>query len=803
RLNPPRDAGLLENTWRLQSALEWMTPVDVVNDALETNRAQFSGVREPATVPISSMAGPKLETYPWAKLTQALAVSSPMMEPLAAFVPADFYFIRFATLPKLVEAFDVFEKRFATPLYGNAMLFGHDVAAAERDLSSRYHTELGLRTGPLTKALGGVVVSEVAIVGSDPYIVEGTDLSLVFRVKNKPAFELALQESLRSFVEKHGAIETEAGPESSTLSKSKDGQVHTTRGWIKGDVYVVSNSANAFSKIAGAANGKAKSLGAEPDLQYILARDTATKTANTEMFAFMGEEFVRSVTGPKQKLAELRRAIALMELRAPGYAELLFRRYTGRAPKNVQELRDAKMLRKEDLEHRDGSSIHYELGEAATSKWGSLARPKALLDLPEVTMLTKSEAEAYKHFSATYNDSYARYIDPISMRAKIAMDTEKPFLEYDVRVLPPSKDRLGNDERKWIREFGLGRIEAPRQDEGLHLAVGIGKGSHLRRELEEFGSNVPFVGKVQLEWIGDVASFGLFETNTLPNLYARMNREGGRGTMNMISQLTKLPLYVSLEVSSPLALGVLLSRVKKEVVGNGGEGIEWDAAFTHHDATVTRIGEKKGTGASSQGNELQAFYVVHKKQLVVTFREDVMRRAIDMIDAGTFAKRADETALGAGSANLSMQASLAPAGAFIKALQRSVSAAAMRESYRTRPSEELAEIIFLAYPEAQKNTAMFEEISTRLLGGVPSAGTRGSRYTYGAEGIVDPVLGSRIDERRLREDPDGATGLLDLLSTLARFDAKISFDPEAVSSEVKAQETLRSLHFQGRVELRK
>ena len=150
-----------------------------------------------------------------------------------------------------------------------------------------------------------------------------------------------------------------------------------------------------------------------------------------------------------------------------------------------------------------------------------------------------------------------------------------------------------------------------------------------------------------------------------------------------------------------------------------------------------------------------------------------------------------------------MQASLAPAGAFIKALQRSVSAAAMRESYRTRPSEELAEIIFLAYPEAQKNTAMFEEISTRLLGGVPSAGTRGSRYTYGAEGIVDPVLGSRIDERRLREDPDGATGLLELLATLARFDAKISFDPEAVSSEVKAQETLRSLHFQGRVELRK
>ena len=29
-----------------------------------------------------------------------------------------------------------------------------------------------------------------------------------------------------------------------------------------------------------------------------------------------------------------------------------------------------------------------------------------------------------------------------------------------IRVLPPSKDRLGNDERKWIREFGHGSLAA-------------------------------------------------------------------------------------------------------------------------------------------------------------------------------------------------------------------------------------------------------------------------------------------------------------------------------------------------------
>ena len=51
---------------------------------------------------------------------------------------------------------------------------------ADYDLAARYEAELGLRQGPLTKLLGPTVVDDLAVVGSDPYLREGSDLSLVF-----------------------------------------------------------------------------------------------------------------------------------------------------------------------------------------------------------------------------------------------------------------------------------------------------------------------------------------------------------------------------------------------------------------------------------------------------------------------------------------------------------------------------------------------------------------------------------------------------------------------------------------------
>ena len=79
---------------------------------------------------------------------------------------------------------------------------------ADYDLAARYEAELGLRQGPLTKLLGPTVVDDLAVVGSDPYLREGSDLTFVFRVRARPAFEAALAGTLAAFGAAHGGLKS-------------------------------------------------------------------------------------------------------------------------------------------------------------------------------------------------------------------------------------------------------------------------------------------------------------------------------------------------------------------------------------------------------------------------------------------------------------------------------------------------------------------------------------------------------------------------------------------------------------------
>ena len=52
-----------------------------------------------------------------------------------------------------------------------------------------------LRSG-LAKALGHTVIDQVAIVGSDPYLREGSDVTFVFDVKSQGVFDTELSRHL-------------------------------------------------------------------------------------------------------------------------------------------------------------------------------------------------------------------------------------------------------------------------------------------------------------------------------------------------------------------------------------------------------------------------------------------------------------------------------------------------------------------------------------------------------------------------------------------------------------------------------
>ena len=94
-----------------------------------------------------------------------------------------------------------------------------------------------MRQGPLTKLLGPAVVDDLAVVGSDPYLREGSDLSFVFRVRARPAFEAALAGTLAAFGAAHGGLKSATIDHQGTpihVTRSLDGVVRRHRATVGG-----------------------------------------------------------------------------------------------------------------------------------------------------------------------------------------------------------------------------------------------------------------------------------------------------------------------------------------------------------------------------------------------------------------------------------------------------------------------------------------------------------------------------------------------------------------------------------------
>src|SRR5690606_18118471 len=79
---------------------------DSLEDALQTQVVlRRARAKEPATIRIKDIEGPRLATHPWAEMLKKLpARATP--EPMATFVPADFYYLRakdYSSLERFID----------------------------------------------------------------------------------------------------------------------------------------------------------------------------------------------------------------------------------------------------------------------------------------------------------------------------------------------------------------------------------------------------------------------------------------------------------------------------------------------------------------------------------------------------------------------------------------------------------------------------------------------------------------------------------------------------------------------------
>lgn len=374
-------------------------------------------------VAVSRLAGPTVKSHPWEKM---LAGRTPEISPLARAVPEDFYFAEFRTLTKMLEAYD------AGDLWG-AHLFNQAFREAQTlSVGERLKKQLAIEADPAMRPFYDLVVEDVAVTGSDLFAREGSDVTLLFRVKQPLLFNGKMEGFLDTVVRARPDARRTTGQYLGVefvqlMTPERDVSV------ISADpepgLHVRSNSMAAFRRVVAAIKGRdeagraVRRLGDATEFAYIRTL-MPRGDAREDGFVYLSDAFIRRLVGPELKLTERRRLVCYNHLRMIGHASLLFRTEQGRWPDSLEQLARTNSapgtFGEGALSCPDGGqyALSADKTTGVCSHHGHALRLTPNIEIP-VAEVSGAEANEYSAFLNEYNSYWRTFFDPIAIRLKV------------------------------------------------------------------------------------------------------------------------------------------------------------------------------------------------------------------------------------------------------------------------------------------------------------------------------------------------------------------------------------------------
>jgi hypothetical protein len=375
-------------------------------------------------VKVAELTGPTIKGHPWKEM---LAGRTPAVSPLAGCVPADFYFMEFRSLGKALELGDTGDL-WARHLFSQAKHEARSQLSVER-----LKRQLAIETTGLLRPFYDLVVQEIAVTGSDLFWREGSDVTVVFRVRQPEVFRAQMDAFLTKAEQSLPGTQRSEGEYLGVRYMhvaSPDRAVHVFSAYAAPDLHVRSNSRVALRRVIEAIRGSDElgqpvtRLGDTDEFAYI--RTLLPRGAEEEDgLIYLSDPFIRRLVGPQLKLTERRRMLCYNHLRMIGHAALLYRTQTGRAAETLQDLVQANCAPGEfgsgKLVCPDGGSyaLSADGRSGVCSHHGQAACLTPCCEIP-LTEVTHAEATAYRAFLEQYNQYWRTFFDPIAIRIQIA-----------------------------------------------------------------------------------------------------------------------------------------------------------------------------------------------------------------------------------------------------------------------------------------------------------------------------------------------------------------------------------------------
>ena len=281
-------------------------------------------------------------------------------------------------------------------------------------MSERMERQLVVKQTALGRMLGGTLVSDVAMVGSDMFMREGAAFGLLFE-RETPSFSRGIsrpQRAERLKATKDATEETVAiaGKKVSYIS-TPDGSVRSYY-LVDGDYLFVTTSRTLMRRFIETGEGK-DSLGKSAEFRH--ARTVMPLAREDTVFVYLSDAFFRNMAGPHYWIEMRRRLEATADIELVEVA-LLASATEGQPGDTIEELVAGGFLPPWFGLRADGIAVVIAEGEVRDSLRGGRGHFVPIPDVP-VERIAPAEAEAYRKFLEFYHAKWGR-LDPMMVGVK-------------------------------------------------------------------------------------------------------------------------------------------------------------------------------------------------------------------------------------------------------------------------------------------------------------------------------------------------------------------------------------------------
>lgn len=611
-----------------------------IQDALQQQSYSAAPTVGDHNVHISRVASPNLRSLPYETLLEEAAKkgAKPSVHEIARLVPEDQYLLQFGSVDTAWELSDL------TKEWGDSVLRLFTIHARHSRLQDKVENQLCLQRDPITQLFADKVITEVAVTGSDPFVYEGTDLSIIFRLKAPKAFEAAAEGWLAQVRQRHPAlVERNFNYRGhGVAARYTEDRMVSSFSVRHGEYAIYSNSHVAVRKIVDTCAKRLPTLYDAKDYQYVSTILPPSKEPHTGYF-YASEAFLKRQIGPAMKIAEKRRLQCFNNLVMLNNASLFYRLENGKSPDSITDLVKGRFVDPAKLTCPHGGTYAFD-AKHDTGTCSLHNRLKYLTPNAELKVLkvSRQEKDEYERYLRRYQRFWQGVFDPIAIR--LAVSPERVKLETS--VLPFANGSLYTDLRDWVNEAPepLRVAQAPRS---AVLSLGITLG---HEQIAEYLRDIPGIPDTlsadptltDLNWLGDRVVLHLCDEDSILEIDpTRLSARYGPGSIPVPLQSlagaailgTSLPACVAVEVTDRDKAARFLKQLSSRIVLKGGNWMGLPVTFDAY-----RLPDYKGHAIRVFSYQLYALKLrVHVAligdRLVGATRAEALHEAIDAAEA--------------------------------------------------------------------------------------------------------------------------------------------------------------------------